>query len=365
MKVIHLITTIDRGGAELHVMALAKEQRSLGVDVTIIPLKGKLELTGEIEKSRISTITSLANRHPLIQYLSLVRLVLTQSRETLIHAHLPRSELFASFLPINRKRIVISKHNAEPLIPNQFPLLSILLSKWVYFRSGLVISISNAVREFLVASGQVPLNAKRVITIPYGFDWTDRKLSASKMELEKLAKDEISILSVARLVPQKNLQTLLEAIYLLKVESFHFDCTIIGEGPLRLNLETFIKNKNLQENVHLVGRHQDPFSLSNYGDIFVLPSIYEGFGLVIFEAIAAGMKIVVSNIPIFSEILGHDYPFKFNVDEPWALKKQILLIKDTSIENLEPWYRRVRSKFSVTQMAEQIIVSYERQLSHY
>ena len=85
---------------------------------------------------------------------------------------------------------------------------------------------------------------------------------------------------------------LLDALLVLKRQGFNFKQLILGEGPTRASLTKKIINLGLQDNVCLAGSVDEPVNLVKDADIFILSSEFEGFGLVIVEALAAGTTIV-------------------------------------------------------------------------
>ena len=70
---------------------------------------------------------------------------------------------------------------------------------------------------------------------------------------------------------------------------------IIGEGEEKKNIEQFIACNNLQNNVFLLGRKTNPYKYMKRADLFLLSSIYEGFGLVLYESLIVGTKVVTTD----------------------------------------------------------------------
>ena len=89
---------------------------------------------------------------------------------------------------------------------------------------------------------------------------------------------------------------------------------IFGNGELRGHLSGLIKGLNLDNRVRLMLKTSKIQGIYDSHDIFVLPSKYEGLGLALLEAIDFQLRVAVSRIEIFEEILGRDYPFFFNED---------------------------------------------------
>ena len=112
------------------------------------------------------------------------------------------------------------------------------------------------------------------------------------------------LVAVARLSPQKGYPDLLEAFLRLKAGGrTKLRLVIAGEGPLKQQLERLIGEKGLGEEVKLLGRYQTVADLYAAADAFVLPSLWEGLGLVILEAWCLGCPVAASSIPAVQEFM--------------------------------------------------------------
>ena len=127
MKVLHVITTLDRGGAETQLLTLAREQVKSGFSISVHGLKGDGQLSDLFKEAGIEVTSSKGNKISLRQVLVLQNLL--REEYDVIHGHLPAAEILTSLLKRGRK-FVVSKHNAE-LMFGRFRLLSILLSRIV------------------------------------------------------------------------------------------------------------------------------------------------------------------------------------------------------------------------------------------
>lgn len=103
---------------------------------------------------------------------------------------------------------------------------------------------------------------------------------------------------VANFYKTKGLKYLIEAVHFTDVKT-----VIIGDGPLRPELEKLIKKYNLEEQVILVGRIPDAYKYLKAFDAFALPSLKEGFPWIILETMAAEVPIVTTNVGAIPEII--------------------------------------------------------------
>jgi glycosyltransferase involved in cell wall biosynthesis len=109
-------------------------------------------------------------------------------------------------------------------------------------------------------------------------------------------KDRPIILNVGVLDEQKDQATLLRAVAALKKKS-PVRCVFVGEGPLREDLERTARDLGIAEDVAFVGFQSNPFRFMARADVFALSSRYEGFGLVVAEAMACGCPVVSTRCP--------------------------------------------------------------------
>lgn len=164
-----------------------------------------------------------------------------------------------------------------------------------------------------------------------------------KVESEKYDKPTISC--VARLVEYKRVNDLINAVALIKDEIPEIQCKIIGTGPEDENLKNLTKQLELDENIEFLGfveEHDDVMKVVNSSDVFCLPSIVEGFGIVIIEAQSLETPFVAARIPPVVESSGQKGGLFFEPKNHKELAKQILTIlndkelyKKLQIEGLE------------------------------
>ena len=115
------------------------------------------------------------------------------------------------------------------------------------------------------------------------------------------------LVACGRLVPQKAFDVLLDAMALLKQRDLHPKLWILGTGPLQSDLETQARRLGVESQVEFLGFQHNPHMYFRVADAFVLSSRFEGLGMVIIEAMAAGAPVVSSNCPHGpDEIISHE-----------------------------------------------------------
>ena len=299
-KVFHLITTINRGGAENQLLILVHEQIKQGFFVHVIYLKGTPELKAEFELAGAVVHSDLADKSPLLQPLFFAKLLRNQT--AIVHAHLPRAELIAA-LTFTRFKLITSRHNAEPFFPGAPRIISNSLSKLVELRSARIIAISNAVKDFLVTRGEIS-HPENIEVVHYGY-----QLQCEKNVVRKNPKDKIlKVGTISRLANQKDIPTMLNAFLEYRNHVQASSLSILGAGPLEGELKQSVRKMGIEDSVSFMGRSSFIYEFLASLDVFILTSKYEGFGMVLLEAMDTGIPVIASRNSAIPEVLGDDFP---------------------------------------------------------
>lgn len=295
--VLHVITTINRGGAENQLLILAKEQVNQGLDVHILYLKGEPELLGNFQALGVNVHSDLVGLPPILQPFALARLIRNQP-PSIVHAHLPRAELVSLLTPAAFK-LVTTRHNSEPFFPGAPKWLSNLLSRLVEKRAARIIAISNSVKKYLLERGEV-LKSENVEVVFYGYEINCPRDSKVALPLKSLYR----LGTISRLANQKDLPTMI-----LAFDKYHklnpgSTLSIVGTGALRSSLVKLCSTLQIEDSVHFLGKTHDVFGFLEQIDVFLLTSHYEGFGMVLLEAMDARIPIIASDSSAIPEVLG-------------------------------------------------------------
>ncbi|WP_422860476.1 glycosyltransferase [Flagellimonas sp. S174] len=139
----------------------------------------------------------------------------------------------------------------------------------------------------------------------------------------KTSKKDFTLVNLGRLEYQKNQKFLIPLALELKKRRLEFKIIIGGEGRLRNELEAMIAEHGLEQQVLLAGFVEDPISFLLQADVFVLPSLWEGFGYVLAEAALCKKPIIAFDISSNPELVDHEktgYLLKCNDVETFADK---------------------------------------------
>lgn len=134
----------------------------------------------------------------------------------------------------------------------------------------------------------------------------------SKALINKLGNEKIDenlqepfFISAGRLTKQKGFDLGIEAAKILKSKNIDFHWYIMGVGEEHHNLQTLISNYGLQENIHLIGTRENPYSLINKGLFYFHPSRFEGKSVVVDEVKNLSKTILLTNFPSAKDQINH------------------------------------------------------------
>lgn len=169
--------------------------------------------------------------------------------------------------------------------------------------SDILIVPSNWLKKMLVEDYKVP--SEKIEVVPYGIDI---KAFTTRMETDSLLgrpHNKTVIACAARHSAEKGHKYLLEALAKLKQDRDDWVCWLIGDGPLREELEQQTKDLNLEQHVLFMGRQNNVPALLKQVDICVLPSIQDNLPFAVMEAQLAGKPAVVTDAGGLPEMVQH------------------------------------------------------------
>jgi glycosyltransferase involved in cell wall biosynthesis len=301
IRVLHIIPSLNKGGAERITLDICKEL-SLRSDCEVLLVLMRDDRSYEIPSHLHYKVTSsrvkLSVWKKNCYQLTDLNLIITSFQPTIVHSHLFEAELLSRGLL--KKGVTYITHVHDNITQfSPFQTKATLKRKiadyyerfWIFKRYSKVknqfISISSDTTRYLEAV--LPTSFKETIfplsnAIDYDRFYSDQPRS--------LPNGKLRLISIGSLVPKKNQLLLIEIATLLKSTDIDFELLILGEGPDRPQLEEEIAVQGLTGMVQLMGNvHDVPFYL-HQANLFIHPAIYEPFGLVLLEAMAAGVPVV-------------------------------------------------------------------------
>lgn len=304
IKVLHIFKNMNRGGAETFIMNVFNNIDRNKVQFDFLCFEENGNYFEDIKKlgGNIFIIDKPLKKLWFKNIKDIVKIIKKNEGYDVIHIPLMFYSgvvCFAAYIANVKKRIVHS-HNANE---SQKQTLS---RKIYHFISRFLINIFSTnkiacgekARDFLF--GKTKKNKKETIILKNGINLNrfsnvdNKKVKELKMEFEIL-EDEIIIGNVARFSEQKNHMFFINLGTFLKNNNFKFKIILVGDGELKKEFEKKIKQNNLEKYFILTGIRKDIPELLNLFDVFLMPSLYEGFPVSIVESIAANTPCLISN----------------------------------------------------------------------
>ncbi|SLM46405.1 putative GDP-mannose-dependent alpha-(1-6)-phosphatidylinositol monomannoside mannosyltransferase [Nitrospira japonica] len=290
------------GGTETHILELASRIDRSRYDVTVCCLKTAGCLADEL-RARGVRVVSL-NGTGKLDALVLFRLwkLVRRERPDVIQAFLFWANMAARLLGRAMKAVpVISSYHDEVVSEGW---LIRALDRLTFGWSHTIVCCSEAVRRSV--SSQVCARPARYTIIPFGLDPQQFNPSDAATRQELGLSQDLPVLgTVCRLVePKKGLSILLQALAEMRRREGSPLCQIliVGDGPARDMLQTMSEHLGIASRVVFAGCRRDIPRVLPLLHGFVMPSLYEGFGIAILEAMASGKAVIataVGGIPEF------------------------------------------------------------------
>ncbi|MCY6371893.1 glycosyltransferase family 4 protein [Clostridium ganghwense] len=234
------------------------------------------------------------------------------------------------------------------------------------YESWKVVACSNYMREQIKNVFSTPW--EKIWVIPNGVEANEFQLDFDTLQFRrKFAKDDEKIVFyVGRHVFEKGIHILINAASQIIKKHNKTKFIIAGTGPMTDELKKKVRDIGLSDKVLFTGYMEDNSKNKLYkvADMAIFPSLYEPFGIVALEGMAAGCPIVVSDVGGFSEIVEHKVNgMKFIPGSVESLKKNVLELlsnEELSKKLKENAYRYIREKYSWDKIACLTVQMYEQ-----
>ena len=314
IKVLAIIETLGRGGAETLLVHLAPSLFEVGVHLEVAHLTPPGTLTDELQARGVA-VHDLHGPAPWRADVLVPRLarVIRQREPDIVHAHLFFAGLHTGLLPhwIHRGPRVLSLHCPDyieqPATTLQKRLRKQLHRLILHHRMTSLVAVSQAVAKHY--QKEMQLDAIEVIynALPnLDFQPGASECREATKSLHGLREKVPLIACVGRFSPQKGHAHLIEAARLLRNRFPEIQIAIVGSGPLEPRYRQWIADRSLTDVVKLVPPmpHRDLMALLEASDIFVMPSLEgEGFGIAAAESMALARPTIVTAIEALRELV--------------------------------------------------------------
>jgi glycosyltransferase involved in cell wall biosynthesis len=316
--VLHCLDGLGVGGAERQLTLLLRHRPREAFDHAVSLVGPRREMVPEVEALGVPVYElSAGRRQPAQAVFRLVRLA-RRLRPALLHADHDYGKLCARaaaawlrtpLLATVGNTLVSSSSSQQPgrlLREARQRLLAHVSEAAARWTTDHYLAISETVRRDLIAHGVDP---SRITVIPRGVDLEEYapapavRLAALRAALLPDGAGPV-LLNVGRLVNQKGQETLIRAMPAIRQVHPRATLLLAGDGPNRDGYQALAAREGVTEAVVLLGVRRDVKELLHLADVFVFPSVREGTGVALLEAMAAARPCVTSRLPVLEEVLG-------------------------------------------------------------
>lgn len=366
IKILNIITRLELGGPPILLLDIIQRLNKERFDSSIatgITADSKYDMIEFAREKHIEVFTFrslVRNIHPLKDILALISLFLfiKKGKYDIIHCHTSKGGFIGRFAArlAGSKIIIYSPHGDvfKGYFNNMVTNIFIMFERFAAPFTDNIITLSKKGAERFLEHGigtrqQLKYIYNGIDIISYKRTKTTR--AEKRIELG-LDKDDFVCATVGRLVPVKGHQYLIEAIKKVvnKIPSAKF--LFIGDGELMPDLLTQTKSLGLRKNIFFLGARSDIAEILNCIDIFLLPSLNEGFGIVLVEAMAMKKPVIATNVGGVPEIVVNETTgILLPPKDPEVFSSAIIRLYDTPEISLKmglAGYNRARRLFDIT-----------------
>lgn len=286
----------NRGGIDKYLVNLFKYFDRSKIDLTLLSL-GSWEIVREIEKQGGQIKIFSKTRFNPITVLKIASFLRKENFNLIVSGGLVAdsySRAASLFSGVPHLSVVHSefKNDYPNLVVRLIYSLLIFISRW---KTKKYIAVSEYIKKNLIKSG---INGNKITVLYNGVEFNDVK------ERDYSSNKRVIIGSIGRLHKVKGYENLIKAAS--KIKNRDWQLKILGEGNERNKLKSLINGFNLSKEVELCGQTDNPPKFLSELNIYIQPSLSEGFGLTVVEAMGAGLPVIVTPVGSLPEIVKHN-----------------------------------------------------------
>ncbi|CAG1003993.1 N-acetyl-alpha-D-glucosaminyl L-malate synthase [Methanosarcinales archaeon] len=364
-NLVFFLETRYIGGAEVYLLLLASglDKKLFNIRVAIPKSNGTSEFVNELRSKGIKV--DFIKKYNILNNF----LYFNKIKPDYIHFNVPIPSINSCTTAIlagimySKSKLYVTEHMVPPeyepqsFIRSIIRLITISIIRLLYAKLEMSITVSNKNKESLMKNYKLPKNKIKVIYNCIDIEHITNYNRDIARELKKqflISDSAIVFGTIGRLSPQKGHEYLINASKIVIKEIPQSLFLFVGKGENKDQLIQKINDYNLSEYYRLVGYQENLSDIFTLIDIFVLPSISEGFPFVILEAMAANKPVIATNVGGIPEIITNNINgILVESRDPDALAKaMIMLAKDTKKRNhiAEMGCKKIRENFSLEKM---------------
>lgn len=345
-QILHITNNLGYGGVQKIIYEICDTTKENVSGVYVASCGGvyvdRLKQIG-IEHFTIPDVSS-KNPKDIIEIIHDLKKIIRERRINIIQCHHRMAVLFARMIHANAQIVYVNHTTYSDRAK---------LTHWILHGIP-VIAVGEQAKDNAESFFDIP--ESQITVIPNAVEEYGKTFSAVEQIDSQRSKGKFIITFVGRLHPQKGVQYLISAIGDLLDRNANVVCFIIGDGPLRAQLEKQVQELGVQDAVHFMGFRDDVANCMHQSDVVVMSSIYEGLPLTPIEACSVGKAVIAPDIEGVREVVIDGVNGRlFEPCNPHALAEAICEVYSDKDE-LKEFSQRAReiyeSKFSMKPFSE-------------
>lgn len=347
MKILHVITSLQTGGAEKLMVDLLPRLKQMGHEVelcvfdgTKTPFYEQLEATG-VPIHPLSIGESVYNPKHIIRVCRLMK------DFDIVHTHNTACQLFVAFSNLFiRKSIVTTEHSTSNR-RRRYPIFR-WVDSWLYHQYDMIVTVSDiSGKNIIDYVGDYSLPIK---SIPNGIDVNQFRYAEPCQEITEVYKDCYVSIMVAAFRYEKDQITVIKAFNLLP-QKYHL--FFVGDGEKRCECEALSQALGLNGRIHFLGIRSDVPNLLHTADVVIMSSHREGLSLSNLEGMASGTPFIASDVDGLHEIVD-GYGILFPHEDEHTLAASITKVCEDNqyAKKIADQCQRRAAQFDISKMAE-------------
>ncbi len=307
-RILHITKVTGVAGSERHLLILLGGLRARGVDAELLlltePGNPVDEMATLAELRGIPVHRIVIRSHVDLSLVPRLARFIRRGGYDAVHTHLIHADLHGAIAAAfgGARWLFTTRHN-----DNRFRLNPVIraLNRALWAAVDRGIAISESLRRFCIGVEGAPPG--KVVTIYYGIEPpTELPKGTARAALRNelgLRSDAVLVGMACRLVEQKGVVYALRGFEKVAGRDVDAHLVIAGDGPLRESLEAEAHESGLDGRVHFLGWRDDVQAIMAGLDVFLMPSLWEGFGMALLEAMGQSLPIVATRVSAIPEIV--------------------------------------------------------------
>ncbi|MEO9021699.1 MAG: glycosyltransferase [Ginsengibacter sp.] len=353
--ILIIIDNLKKGGAEVLLVGILSELNKK-FDVILVTLSGECDFSKEQIICKKRYTLGFTGKLSFILCIFKLKRIIKLHNPSLIHSHLVYSTLIARMAGTSKTPLLFTVHNElSKNVFNDSKLLT-TLEKLTFRKRHTIVAVSDTILkdyQQTIASTDKTFILKNYIA--------DDFYSSVIQTKERNHFQKIRMVAVGNIKSSKNYEYLLRSLIGLDKSRISLDIYGNSDHPLFVVLQSLVEKNNLP--VRFLGSVSNVReTLLNY-DLYVMSSLHEGFGIAAVEAMACGIPLLLSDLPVLREVTFNNALF-FDIKDPMALSGLISQILEDkyNLSQFSKNGREISKQYSKKQYLETLFTIYNEML---